>query len=143
MTDVELAYKMRVLFEQKISSVYFDSYKPSYGKVQVDVLDYLFEHEAVNAVSLAEELNVPKQHISRILKKLEADGRIVSTVDPSDRRYRKVSLSPEGRRIVREHIEISNRHFDAVVRTLSEDERKELSTAMASIVRVLSKSGVK
>ena len=143
MTDVELAYRMRVLFEQKISSVYFDSYKPSYGKVQVDVLDYLFEHEAVNAVSLAEELNVPKQHISRILKKLEADGQIVSTVDPSDRRYRKVSLSPEGRRIVREHIEISNRHFDAVVRTLSEDERKELSTAMASIVRVLGKSGAK
>ena len=140
MTDVELAYKMRILFEQKISSYYFDSYKPFFGKVQVDVLDYLFEHGVVNAVFLAEELNVPKQHVSKILKKLESDGLIVSRVDPTDRRYRQVSLSLKGKQFVWDHIDTSNHHFNSVIQTLSEEEREELRTAMASIVQILDKS---
>lgn len=141
MTDVELAYTMQSLFNRNITSVYFSSYKGEFGKVQVDVMNLLYDNagDRINAIRLAELLNVPKQHISKIVRRLETEGLITSFPDPSDGRSRLLQLSQSGMELVRDHIRISNRHFQEATATLSAEDRAELKHAMEAIVRILEK----
>ncbi len=139
MTDVELAYKMRTLFDQKITAFYFESYKGSFGRVQVDVLSYLYEHGNSNAVQLSEIMNVPKQHISKIVHRLEEDGLLESKIDATDKRSKSLFLSAKGRALVLEHIEISNIHFQSVTNCLQNDDREELHRSMETIIKIMNK----
>ncbi len=137
MKDVVLAYKLRVLFDQKITSYYFASFKGEYGKVQVDVLNYLYESEETTAVQLAESLNVPKQHISKIVKKLEVSDLVISKPDEKDKRTRILQLSGDGRALVEKHIQASNEHYKQATGKLTRAEKDELRRSMASIVRIM------
>lgn len=138
-TDVELAYQMRTLFEQKITSYYFDSFKGSFGRVQAEVLSYLYDHGETSAVALAEVMNVPKQHISKIVHRLVEEGMLESKAAPSDKRMRSLSLSAEGRMLVRGHIENSNLHFHEATAGLTTEEKEELIRSMESIIRIMNK----
>ena len=138
-TDVELAYQMRTLFEQKITSYYFDSFKGSFGRVQAEVLSYLYDHGETSAAALAEAMNVPKQHISKIVHRLVEEGRLESKTAPSDKRMRSLSLSAEGRMLVRGHIENSNLHFHEATSGLTTEEKEELIRSMESIIRIMNK----
>ena len=138
-SEVELAYKMRALFEQKVTSYYFDSFKGSFGRVQADVLSYLYDQGETSAVVLTEILNVPKQHVSKIIHRLEEDGMLVTRTDPADRRMRILSLSDEGRALVRSHIESSNRHFREVTAGLTPEEKDRKSTRLNSSHNVASR----
>ena len=136
MTDVQLAYRMRTLFDQKITAFYFSSFKGEFGKVQIDVLSDLYEGAATTAVQLADRLNVPKQHISKILKRLETEGLLESAPAP-DRRSRTLRLSEKGRALVEEHIRQSNEHFARVTAGLSPEDREELRRSMGSIAAIM------
>ncbi len=136
MTDVQLAYRMRTLFDQKITSYYFSSFKGEFGKVQIDVLSDLYEGSATTAAQLTDRLNVPKQHISKILKRLETDGLLESAPAP-DRRCRTLRLSEKGRALVEEHIQKSNEHFARVTAGLSPEEKEELRRSMGSIAAIM------
>lgn len=138
-TDVELAYQMRTLFEQKITSYYFDSFKGSFGRVQAEVLSYLYDHGETSAAALAEAMNVPKQHISKIVHRLVEEGMLESKTAPSDKRMRSLSLSAEGRMLVRGHIENSNLHFHEATSGLTTEEKEELIRSMESIIRIMNK----
>ena len=139
MKDVLLAYKMRVLFDEKITSYYFSSFKGEYGKVQVDVLNQLYESQETTAIHLAEVLNVPKQHISKIVKKREENGLILIEPDQTDTRARILRLSDKGRALVEEHIQISNDHYMQVTGNLSTAEKEELRRSMKSIIQIMQK----
>ena len=139
MTEVELACKMRTLFEQKITSYYFDSFKGSFGRVQAEVLSYLYDHEETSAVMMAEIMNVPKQHMSKIIRRLEEEGMLEKRTDPSDRRVRSLTLSAQGRALVRSHIESSNRHFREVTEGLSREDKEELIRSMEAIIGIMNK----
>ncbi len=139
MKDVLLAYKMRVLFDEKITSYYFSSFKGEYGKVQVDVLNQLYESQETTAIHLAEVLNVPKQHISKIVKKLEENGLILIEPDQTDKRARILRLSDKGRALVEEHIQISNDHYMQATGSLSAAEKEELRRSMKSIIQIMQK----
>ena len=137
MEDVVLAYKLHVLFDQKITSYYFSSFKGEFGKVQIDVLNHLYETPQTTAMQLSESLNVPKQHISKIVKKLEESGLLDSEPDAADKRARILKLSDKGRALVEEHIQASNEHYLEVTDSLSDTEKAELRRSMESIVHIM------
>lgn len=74
-------------------------------------LMFLSEHEGCSQKAIADNFNVSPATVGISLKKLEASGYLVREIDQSDNRYHKVTLTEEGRRVIRE----SRRVFDAVM----------------------------
>lgn len=68
MTEAELAFKTGSIFNKKITSSFWSSFKGKYGRVQVEVLVFLSEVESAQASEIVKELNISKQHVSLILK---------------------------------------------------------------------------
>ena len=139
MKETQVAYQLRVLFDKKITSFYMDSFKGMFGKVQVEVLDYLYENREARTKELAERLNVPKQHVSKIISRLEELELVANKPDISDGRASLYFLTDKGMDLMNSHIEQSNRNFEALLQNLCEEERKQLLGAMELMVTCLNK----
>jgi DNA-binding MarR family transcriptional regulator len=59
-------------------------------------LRHLLAWGSMRPTSLAEVLNTGASHVSKIVRRLEDDGLVQRTVDPTDRRATLVSLTPSG-----------------------------------------------
>jgi DNA-binding MarR family transcriptional regulator len=59
-------------------------------------LRHLLAWGSMRPTALAEALNTGASHVSKILRRLEDDGLVQRTVDPTDRRATLVSLTPTG-----------------------------------------------
>ena len=79
---------------------------------------------------LAEEVGLSKQAINDLLRQLEAKGYIALQPDPSDRRARRITLTPRGKQLM-EYVRVAahdiaedweravgRRRFDAIRKTL-------------------------
>jgi DNA-binding MarR family transcriptional regulator len=59
-------------------------------------LRHLLAWGPMRPTSLADVLNTGASHVSKIVRRLEDDGLVERTVDPTDRRATLVSLTPSG-----------------------------------------------
>jgi len=59
-------------------------------------LRHLLAWGSMRPSSLAEVLNTGASHVSKIVRRLEDDGLVQRTVDPTDRRATLVGLTPSG-----------------------------------------------
>lgn len=133
----EFAYQMGFLFDRKITSYYRNTYKGIMGQVQVQVLNHLYENASVKPQEIADQMDIPKQHASKILSRLETLGYVRCSVDPEDRRARLFTLTDSGRELIREHIAASNAHFEEQLERLTETERRQMADAMETMVTIL------
>ena len=139
MKNSQIAYQLQVLFAKKITDVYRNSYKGIFGKVQVEVLDYLYEYPNTRTQDVADALIIPKQHASKILLRLIELGLVEKKEDSNDKRAHLFCLSETGKKLVEEHIALSDANFDKLVQKLSKEEEKEFVESMKSIVSILEK----
>lgn len=137
MTDADLAFKTGSIFNKKITSAFWSSFKGKYGRVQVEVLVFLSEVESAQASEIAKELNISKQHVSLILKEFISDGYVETVSNPKDKRANLVSISQLGQEFLNEHIEISNQVFNDIVSKMNEDEKRKFLDAMDTIYTIL------
>ncbi len=134
-----LAFEAARLFDNTITSAFWSSFKGEYGFTQISVLVYLFDHGTGRAAEIAEELNVPKQHISKIVADFVKRGLVVYRKDDRDRRANVLSLSEAGKDYLLAHIKVSDDHFYEVMDQMDEDERREFLLALKAIVKVLNR----
>jgi len=87
---------------------------------------------------LIEELGIDRGYISRILKRFEADGLIYKKTSSIDRRAYILHLTLEGKQILSNLTEKSNKQIQELVSNLKGNEQKELTTAMRIIENKLS-----
>ena len=137
MDTAKLAYKLQVLFERKVTGVYRNSYKGEFGKVQVEVLDYLYEYKEGRVQSIADALFIPKQHASKIILRLVELGLVESKEDPKDKRATLFFLSEKGNELVEKHIQKSNEHFYALLSNLKEEQEEEFVQSMKNLIELL------
>lgn len=137
MTDAELAFRTGELFNKKITAAFWDSFKGEYGHTQVEVLNYLRDHEQAKAAELAAALGVPKQHISKIVKGFAAEGLLIVSPDTEDQRISLLALSPAGEALLQKHYRISDAHFEQLLNTLPPAQVQELRTAMEQMRTIL------
>ncbi len=137
MTDAELAFKTGSIFNKKITSAFWSSFKGKYGRVQVEVLVFLSEVESAQASEIVKELNISKQHVSLILKEFISDGYVKVVSNPNDKRSNLVSITKSGQEFLNEHIEISNQVFNEIVSKMSEEEKKKFLDSMDTIYTLL------
>jgi DNA-binding MarR family transcriptional regulator len=70
---------------------------------------------SMRPTSLAEVLNTGASHVSKIVRRLEGDGLVQRTVDPTDRRATLVSLTPSGEAAARSVYELGDRMITEVL----------------------------
>ena len=139
MKDTQLAYQLRILFDQKITSAYWDSYKGQLGKVQIEVLDYLYNNRIARVYEIAENLNIPKQHASKILSQFEQMGFVNKKPDAEDKRGALFSLTESGIIFIQDHISYSDGKFLNLMEQLECQERENFADAMRIMVTILEK----
>lgn len=137
--EVALAYRLRVLFETKITARYRNSFRGELGRTQAEVLEYLYENGSSRAQNIAEAIHIPKQHVSKIVTQFIADGLVVSNPSESDKRAKQLTLTQKGKQLINEHLAISNQAFLEQLDTLTSEERQDLAQSMKVIVSLLEK----
>ena len=139
MDTAKLAYKLQVLFEKKVTGVYRNSYKGEFGKVQVEVLDFLYEQKEGRVQTIADTLLIPKQHASKIILRLVELNLVESKTDTADKRSTLFYLSEKGTKLVEEHIKASNEHFYSLLNHLSKAQEEQFVQSMETLTQLLEK----
>lgn len=137
------AWRMRVVFERKVVAPYRDTYRGELGQAQVELLELL---ELLNLQrplrqrEAAEELRTSKQHVSKMVARLEQMGYVCQGADNADARSHVIALSDAGRTYVDLHIAEGSKRTRELFSHLSAAERTELDQAMLTVARLLEKA---
>jgi len=137
--NAKTAYELAVLFNKKITAFYRSSYKGILGRVQVEVLDYLYENGEARIQDIADALNVAKQHASKIIFRLKELELVTGKTDSTDKRASLFCLTEKGRNFVHEHITSSDLNFERLLEGLETADQEKLAEAMEVMVAVLRK----
>ena len=137
MDQIRLTYQLGLWFNKTLFSYYRSTYKGLLGAVQVHALDELYVGGALRPQEISDHLNVPKQHASKILARLNDLGFVRSEADPSDGRSRVFTLTDSGKALVESHIRESNSHFQHMLDTLDEEARQRLRAALEEAYGIL------
>lgn len=103
--------------------------------INVTQLHLLFEishHSNLNQEKLASRCTINKGAVARSIKKLEEKELIVRQIDEENRRQNKVSLTPKGKKTIKQGIEILNQWEDEVFDDSLIDEN-ELKSVLKQI----------
>jgi DNA-binding MarR family transcriptional regulator/GNAT superfamily N-acetyltransferase len=88
--------------------------------------------EGITARDLRERLDLDSGHLSRMLRRLEAEGLVSTRPDPTDQRRRVVLLTDAGRAARRELDDRSEELASRIVAPLTDRQRKRLTEALAT-----------
>ncbi len=93
------------------------------GPGQVQLLSELRHHGGLSQDELAAHLSLDKATTTRALQKLEEMGLVQRTVDPSNRRVKRVELSDRGHELWPEVRRVRHAWTEAIIADLSPEER--------------------
>ncbi|RVT83414.1 MarR family transcriptional regulator [Rhodobacteraceae bacterium CCMM004] len=98
-----LPYRMSVAAE-RLSSDLARRYRADFGISVAEwrVLAHLADAGAVSVRDLERRVNLEKSKASRAATRLEAEGYVTKAVNPDDRRLLVLTLTPEGRDLMRQ-----------------------------------------
>ncbi len=134
------AWRMRVVFERKVVAPYRDTYRGELGQAQVELLELLNLQGPLRQREAAEELRTSKQHVSKMVARLEQMGYVCQGADNADARSHVIALSDAGRAYVDRHIAEGSKRARELFSHLSAAERTELDQAMLTVARLLEKA---
>jgi DNA-binding MarR family transcriptional regulator len=97
---------------------------------QLSALAVIDNHGPLTLGSLAEHERVAPPSVTKVVAKLEADGLVVRTCDPADRRISWVSTSSRGVALVDESRRRKTAWLAGRVATLDPDQRARLAAAL-------------
>jgi len=91
----------------------------------------------VKAGDLIQDLGIDRGYLSRIIRRLERAGLILRRTHPQDRRIRILSLTDQGRALLRELESRSSAQIRGLLNSLAPKERESLVEAMGRIQLLL------
>jgi DNA-binding MarR family transcriptional regulator len=94
-------------------------------------------HGPLTPSRLAEMERIQRPTVTRLLSTLENDGLIERLTDPDDRRVSHVSITKDGRALVKKLRSRKNAYLSKRLRHLDEDELETLERATAILERIL------
>ncbi|QJD29725.1 MarR family winged helix-turn-helix transcriptional regulator [Methylococcus geothermalis] len=105
--------------------------------VQLEALHYLASCNRYSntPLAVADYLGLTKGTVSQTLAVLESNGLIVKESDARDRRVVHLTLTEAGRRLLKESIPPPV--LRAALRTLPEDQRQVLESALANVLQAM------
>lgn len=109
---------------------------------QLAVLEALFHLGPLTQNVLASKLLRSAPNITTVLSNLERDGYVKRTLLENDRRSRRVSLTPEGRRLIARVFPKHARRVAALMSVLDADEQETLAALCRKLGRAVSQGDV-
>lgn len=90
---------------------------------------------------LAERLGLRKSTVSRLVDRLEQDGRLVRKADGGDRRVRRLRLTPKGRRLAVRVNQSSIERFERLMQGVPPAMRERVLQTLDLLARAASAPG--
>jgi DNA-binding MarR family transcriptional regulator len=97
---------------------------------QQSALAVISNHGPLTLGALAEHERVAPPSITKVVSKLECDGLVIRTPDPSDRRVCRVEISPEGAALLEEVRRRKTAWLTARISQLDADRQRRLADAL-------------
>lgn len=110
-----------------------------YSVTEARVFFEIYENEGCNAAHIAQLMNIDKSYLSRIIKKHEKSGYIHRERSAEDSRSYHLFLTDDGKARAEDFIRKSNEEIAKVIKGLSSEEGQQLTGALETITRLLSK----
>lgn len=82
---------------------------------------------------LADRLGVDKSQVTRLVKKLEAEGYLTRTVNPNDRREKLINSTPKADAAKARDLEWSNRYYTWLLSALTPEEREQFEGTLEKL----------
>jgi DNA-binding MarR family transcriptional regulator len=98
---------------------------------QVWLLSRLDEHDGLPIGALAEALQCHSSNVTGLVDRLETRGLVVRQHDAADRRVKLVALTPEGRALRSELLELARRPPEALTERLDAEQLQTLNELLA------------
>lgn len=110
-----------------------------YSVTEARIFFELYQNEGCSAAYIAAALRIDKSYLSRLLAAHEKNGDIQRLPSPEDGRAYRLYLTEKGKRRAEESIEQSNAEIGSLLRHLSQKERRQLSQALDTVMKLLKK----
>ncbi|MBR1777303.1 MAG: MarR family transcriptional regulator [Alphaproteobacteria bacterium] len=139
----EAVYKIRAFnrFYMPFLNLLGNHYLGSeYSVPETRVFFEIHENDGCNAAFIAEQMNIDKSYLSRILKNHEKNGYIFREASEMDGRSLCLHLTKKGRKRAEELIELSNAEIRSVIDPLTKNERGQLIDALETVTVLLNKT---
>ena len=114
---------------QKLSERGFPEFASSHG----NILFQLSVNEKMNMGELAERINRDKSTTTVLVRKLEAEGFLTGTPDPSDKRSRIIFLTPKGKQFNKTAKALSEELLSTFYKGFSEQEKEDFFHSLLKI----------
>ncbi len=114
---------------QKLSERGFPEFASSHG----NILFQLSVNEKMTMGELAERINRDKSTTTVLVRKLEAEGFLTGTPDPSDKRSRIIFLTPKGKQFNKTAKALSEELLSTFYKGFSEQEKEDFFHSLLKI----------
>lgn len=104
---------------------------------QHEILVAIWQNSGLTQSQLSEQLLVIKSNVSALIKKLEARGLVLRTVDPGDTRSKRLSLTRAGTALVTKSIALQNRIVEAMASVMTDAELAVISDVMRRVGKAI------
>lgn len=110
-----------------------------YSVTEARVFFEIYENEGCSAAHIAQRMNIDKSYLSRILKGHERNGYLRRVRSEEDSRCYHLYLTDAGKLRAEELVLRSNREIGEILGGLSQEEERQLTEALETIMTLLSK----
>ena len=114
---------------QKLSERGFPEFASSHG----NILFQLSVNEKMTMGELAERINRDKSTTTVLVRKLEAEGFLTGTPDPSDKRSRIIYLTDKGKQFNKTAMELSKELLETFYKGFTEEEKNNFFQTLLRI----------
>jgi DNA-binding MarR family transcriptional regulator len=101
---------------------------------QIGALLHLTKGGTVGISNLSDDLGVSNAATSQMLDRLVAQGLILRSEDPDDRRVKKIVLTDKGRKTVTESLNMRQAWLEELAGSLSPAEKEQIITAIKILI---------
>lgn len=104
------------------------------SRSMIGTLFHLSHRHHAGVTDLGEHLGVSSAAASQMLEHLVEEGLIQRSEDPDDRRMKKITLTEEGSRVMKESVSARLGWIDELEENLSEKEKDQITKAIQLII---------
>ena len=119
----------------KVQQIYLNHHLKDLG-INSSQLHLLFEisnQSNINQEKIAKRCNINKGAVARSIKKLEDNELVVREIDEANRRQNKISLTPKGKVVLNDSIDILDKWESEVFKNFSKENKQFLNESLKEV----------
>ncbi|QTF08615.1 MarR family transcriptional regulator [Brenneria izadpanahii] len=133
MFENTLFHVIRVILQEHTAR--WSTLMPDLTKPQYAVLEALDREPELDQLSLGQASATTRATLTEMLSRMEKRGLIERRTDEKDGRQKRVTITPEGRKMLLEARPVADRVTDSLIHELSPEELAQLQQLLQKMLR--------